>query len=728
MADLNSFPWMDVAGLLTSIGGGALSAGAAGKTSSQLNQLLGQLQGQLPGYTFAGPGGQTGFLNPQSGTAGFGLGNLDTAYNALSQYGLNGVNAAQGAGNLPAGLTQAGAGVAGAVPGSQFQPGLTSAAFGGANQFLQNVGQNNSQLTGLASNALAGANTQVGAAGQNYQDVFNSTLNNLRANAAPQNLLAANGLQDSLFGTGRLGTTGGGNLATAFARGLAQADAGYQLQAQQQAMAQQQNALGLAQGLAGIGNGALGLNANLQQNNLGLAQGLAGIGSGITALGENLNQGLFNRQQGNFNTQATLAQLPLQLQQQQLGLGLAGIAGANQLNQSGLNNFQAALQAAVAQSNARNQTANAQASLGATRAQTPTSADTWGSILTGIGTRLADPNSSLNNLLGGLFGGSSGFNSSGLESGIDAALNNAGFGNNWTTQPIDFSGLFTGQNFNTSPIGNGLSYFNGAGGQAANIASGLTDLGSVFGNATQNLSNDQLNQYLGTGSAWNAIQNANTGGLTAGQVIGKAGSALGGAANIYGGIQQGGTAGAAQAATGAIQAGKSTGLLNSSLAGDAAAYVGIGSQLAQGNYGGAGFAAADALMGGPYAAIGNAVASIANHAFFSDGSKDRNVQAYSKATNSTPVALQLGKAGKNYDIMPNGDGTYRLINASDFNDLAGSWYGTVFHPDGNQSEWQQKYLGFVNNLQSADLPKGYSFDPSTGKIMYKGKVAGNYGG
>jgi hypothetical protein len=69
-----------------------------------------------------------------------------------------------------------------------------------------------------------------------------------------------------------------------------------------------------------------------------------------------------------------------------------------------------------------------------------------------------------------------------------------------------------------------------------------------------------------------------------------------------------------------------------------------------------------------------------------------------------------------------------LVSGQTFNDLAGSWYGAVVHPDGDAEGWAKKYQNYANNIQDAQLPKGYSFDASSGKIMYKGSVAGNYGG
>jgi len=205
---------------------------------------------------------------------------------------------------------------------------------------------------------------------------------------------------------------------------------------------------------------------------------------------------------------------------------------------------------------------------------------------------------------------------------------------------------------------------------------------------------------------------------------GKVASGAGGVLQTVGGIQQGGVEGYTSAVQGALQ---TAGALGSSTAGAIAPYVGIAKDVAGGDYIGAAVDTAGLLAGGPIAALGMAAAALTNKAFFSDGSKDRNVAAYKNATKSTQVTLPLGKYGLNLVVMPKGDGSYTLVSAQTFNDLAGSWYGAVFHPDGNADDWKAKYLGYVQNMQQATLPKGYSFDTGTGKIMYKGKVAGNYG-
>lgn len=261
----------------------------------------------------------------------------------------------------------------------------------------------------------------------------------------------------------------------------------------------------------------------------------------------------------------------------------------------------------------------------------------------------------------------------------------------------------------------------GGGSTLQSIVGGIGSIASLWGS---------IGKLFGGGNPSGAGgQAANTGAGTASQI----GGSLADAASIYGGVQKGGVAGTAQAASGAIDLAGRTGAVSNTAnlggvdLGSAAGFVNVGANLAQGDYGGAGFAAADLLMGGPYAAVGNLVAGSLNKAFLSDSSKDRNVAAYKQATGATTVNLPLGRTGKSYNVVSDGKGGYQLVSAQDFNDLAGSWYGATFAPDGNPAEWQQKYQSTLQNLKQADLPQGYTFDASTGKIMYKGKVAGNYG-
>lgn len=626
--------------LLTSAGGGALSANAAGGASNDLSKLLASLQNnQLNPSTLSGPGGQSaGLFTGANGTSGsstdngfrinpgggvsqlipgggtstgagtygsnISLGNLDPAYNGLVNFGTSKLGQATGMSGLPAGVAAAGANVAGLQTGQPFQQGLANTAF-------------------------AGAQTQAGLAGQGFPQVYQSTLDALRANAAPDNLLAANHLQDSLFGSGQLGTTGGGLLATAFGKGLGQADSTYQLQAQQAAMAQQQNALGLS-------------------------QGLAGIGSGVTSLGENLTQGLFNRGQQVFGNEVNTAQLPGALQGQQLGLGLQGLAGASALNQQGLSNFQASLAAAVAQANAKNATVNAQANVAGTKAAQPTSGDIWGQVLTGLGSRLGDPNSGLNGILNNIFGGGgSDLSQVGGVSDINNAL--YGPGGNFS----DWLGGLSGDGFSS------------AGGEAAKA---IGSAGSSLLSNVPGISAGDTFASFSPGAAA-SIDSANSG---TSNMFGNVGNSLG----LVGGLAEGGTQGYGKAVASGASLAANSGLIS----GTTGNVLGAIGNAASGNYAGAvangvsaagssGSALGATIAGSglataiPIAAIGFAAANWANSA----GKKDdaRNAAASNMLASLGWNTAAGPTARSAYTLIKSPDGQYYNIGNNDnFNTFA----------------------------------------------------------
>lgn len=717
--------------LLTTVGGGALSANAAGNTSSQLNSLLSSLQGgQLQPWNFSGPGGQSAGFNPsggyQTGAGGYGgpntglpgnpggpsfqtqdmklngngsltsifpggsgsptgaattlgqatggagggagvnLGSLNPAFNSLVNLGTNSINQAGGMnGQLPSGVS-----------------GVANNLSASGNPFnnLQQLTQGGFQ-PGLASTAFGGAQSQAAIAGQDPNAVYQRTLDAYRANAQPGNLLAANQLQDSLFGTGRLGTTGGGLLATAFGKGLGQADAGFQLQAQQAAQSYQQNALGLS-------------------------QGLAGIGSGIAGLGENLTQGNFNRGQTLLGNQVNLSQLPGQLQQQQLSTGLQALSGQGALNSQGLGNFQAALQAAIAQANAKNQTASAQASLAGTRAQTPTSSDIWGQILGGIGSRLGDPNSPVSGavsgvgkLLGGLFSGSGGGGSlSDLLGSANGALdswNTAGSISNGL-QDVNSGGIDWG-----SILGDG---FKGASGQAADAlspvqttVSKLPDVGGGSGTA----------QNLGGASAFSGSKLANTfsGDNTAAQTVKNVYGDAGALYGAYQGVQQGGAKGYATAANDVL------GLAGYNI--PALSYAGAVDKATHGDVPGAAVSAISTYL--PVAGLGFAAAGALNHAFGGGATAQRNSAAWEQETGTQTFA-----AARNLPVTKLADG--RVIDSKTAMDLSDKYWRVRF--EGADPSLYYDALAKAKSMTGVNLNAKIIKNVDTSKGNVYGKLSG----
>ena len=217
-----------------------------------------------------------------------------------------------------------------------------------------------------------------------------------------------------------------------------------------------------------------------------------------------------------------------------------------------------------------------------------------------------------------------------------------------------------------------------AGGEAATVGSDIKTVGSIVS------AGSKLAGIAGFDSS---------AGAATGQTLGDVG-------NIVTGVSQGGIGGYGKAAAGVAD-----------LAGvDTAGWGGIisaGANVAEGNYAGAGMDLAGVALGSPIVAVGNLAAAYLNKAFLGDASKDRNVNAFRQATGASEVNLTLGKYGMTYWNV-NG----KLYDAKTFNDLAGSWYGATFAPDGNREEWQQKYQDFSANAKEAQLPKGYVWNGS----------------
>jgi hypothetical protein len=187
----------------------------------------------------------------------------------------------------------------------------------------------------------------LGERPQSYDAQRDQMLAQLRAEAAPFEQQAGLGLQQNLFNTGRLGTSGGGMNIEAFARGLGQADLSRSVQANQfaqdlygrdlqAALARNSMGAGLMQGgLGGYQTGS-GLQAQQAQGFLGLGGELYGSGAGLYGSGAGLNMGLQNLQNERglqrLNTAQQLFGFGTQLGQQDIatGTGLFGqVLGIN---------------------------------------------------------------------------------------------------------------------------------------------------------------------------------------------------------------------------------------------------------------------------------------------------------------------------------------------------------------------------------------------------------------
>ncbi len=359
-----------------------------------------------------GPGNMWGQYDQNTGRLQVDAGDLEASRRALSSFANSGVPSF---GNqLPAGVSQA-AGQLGLARNSMadMQLGGLDAITGRVGTAFEQASQGLSQAnqgfqTGLQNTAFTGAGNQLSSLNQTYDQVYGNTLGNLRSQAQVTNDRNFANLNQNLFSTGRMGTSGGALQTEAFAKGLASADAGFQLQAQQQAQMAQQNQLGLAQGLTGIGSGLAG-----QQNSL-LNDAFSRFGQTASMASDLNNQRFqrsmyandqaYSRAQEGLGTQMQLAGLPAQLQNAQLGNVLAALQGQSGLQSQALELYNAGLQTNAASANARVGAGSNMAaivgspSFGAGAAQ---NAAMWGQL----GSTLINNSGNISNAFGRWFGG-----------------------------------------------------------------------------------------------------------------------------------------------------------------------------------------------------------------------------------------------------------------------------------------------------------------------------------
>lgn len=163
---------------------------------------------------------------------------------------------------------------------------LDSIAGGMPSQYGTQMGD---QFNSQATSALG----QLGSFNPNQ--LASDYANNLRAQAAPGEQNAANNLAQSLFNSGRLGSTGGAQLMGELGKSLANADIGRTIAGQQLAGQEQSRLAGLAQnfGQAGEGINLNAFNANLQGAQA--AGGLQGMLASILGQQGGLDQQAYNQ-------------------------------------------------------------------------------------------------------------------------------------------------------------------------------------------------------------------------------------------------------------------------------------------------------------------------------------------------------------------------------------------------------------------------------------------------
>lgn len=309
-------------GALIGAGASLLGARSASKAADADRALRQEQMNRLARVRFNPESAMlNGFgVNFNGGSPQFGLGDFSNIFGALGQAGTAGVGAGQQLQQSAlGGLDPNTPGFANILAGQGFGQALGL----GANGFQQGL---QSTLFGQAGN-LAGQT--------DFSGLRDSTLNTLRQQAQPFEQRAFSNLQDNLFATGRLGTTGGGLQTEAFARGLGQADLDRQLQATSVAQGQQQQNANIANMFAGAGGGLARLEDSLLSSafsrfgqTAGLAQDLSGgrFNLGSQLFGQGL-QGL-GGQQSILNSLLGFGEFGANLGAQRANTELAAAGGA----------------------------------------------------------------------------------------------------------------------------------------------------------------------------------------------------------------------------------------------------------------------------------------------------------------------------------------------------------------------------------------------------------------
>jgi hypothetical protein len=163
---------------------------------------------------------------------------------------------------------------------------------------------------GLQDMLFGGAGASAERLGRGFDASRDDTLALLRQQAAPFEQRAFQGLQDTQFATGQLGSSGGALQTEAFARGLSQADLDRQLAASGEARAEQSSLLDLLGGQLEGGAGLRGMEADLLQQAFSQFAGTQGLAADLQSGVFNQGSALFNQGgQGLGGMQAILGML-----------------------------------------------------------------------------------------------------------------------------------------------------------------------------------------------------------------------------------------------------------------------------------------------------------------------------------------------------------------------------------------------------------------------------------
>ena len=220
----------------------------------------------------------------------------------------------------------------------------TGQQFGFANQAATDLSLNGFQR-GLQNAAFAGANSLIDSAATSSQDASAEALQLLRDQARLSEDRQFQDLQENLFATGRLGTSGGALQTEAFARGLAEADNDRQIIALQEGRNAGTFDLNQAAGLAGVGSDQAALEDQLLTSafNRFSTTTANGINLSDTAVARQFDINNFNTGQATnaFGSAINFQTLTPALQQAQLDFALSALGGQNTLNSQSLDNLAA---------------------------------------------------------------------------------------------------------------------------------------------------------------------------------------------------------------------------------------------------------------------------------------------------------------------------------------------------------------------------------------------------
>lgn len=177
------------------------------------------------------------------------------------------------------------------------------------------------------------SNLLASEATQGFDDLRADTLGRLDELARPQEERAFANLQDNLFATGRIGSTGGALQTEAFARGLGDAATARSLQADQVARQARNDAIAGSATASNVGQQLLGLEDSLYANALNRFAGTLGLDQDLRANEFDFGSALFNQGLTGLGAQSGI--LDQLIQMGQFGANLGGQEASTRISALG---------------------------------------------------------------------------------------------------------------------------------------------------------------------------------------------------------------------------------------------------------------------------------------------------------------------------------------------------------------------------------------------------------